>query len=175
MSDPYSPPSSRPARVDMPFKFKWLDDEGNETGFFSKKGHFNGQTLTIDELAETARRFGLGTRTGLELAESPGLVPDSDFYDERFGPRRWTRGVLLNNVIGQGELLTTPLQIARTFAAIGGDGHLYRPSLILARENASGVRELRRVRRVSEPVCDPSIRRFLKEAMLGVVADDAPT
>ena len=82
---------------------------------------------------------------------------------------------MLNNAIGQGELLTTPLQLARSFAALGGDGHLYRPSLILARENASGVRELRRVRRVSEPICDPSVRRFLKEAMLGVVADDDGT
>lgn len=133
------------------------------------------QLLTIDQLAATARRFGLGAPTGIELRESAGLVPDREFYDGRFGRGGWTTGVLLNNAIGQGELLVTPLQLARAFAALGGDGHLYRPSLVLARENASGVRELRHVRRQSEPVCDPAIRRFLKRAMLGVVADDDGT
>ncbi|HEX9639796.1 MAG TPA: penicillin-binding protein 2 [Candidatus Krumholzibacteria bacterium] len=135
-----------------------------------------GQLLTIDELAATARRFGLGESSGLEFeADRSGLVPDSDFYDRRFGRGQWTRGVLLNNIIGQGELLATPLQMARAYAALGGDGHLYRPNLILARENASGVREVRRVRRVSETVCSDRVRSFLKRALLQVVEHEEGT
>ncbi len=33
----------------MPFKFKFLDKQGNETGFFSRKGSFDGETLTLDD------------------------------------------------------------------------------------------------------------------------------
>ena len=134
------------------------------------------QRLTLDELAETAQRFGFGRPTGVEFgSEAAGLVPDSEFYDERLGPGGFTKGYLLNNAIGQGELLVTPLQMVRSFAALGGDGHLYRPHLILARENASGVRELRHVRRQSEPICSPKVRDFLRSAMYDVVASERGT
>jgi tetratricopeptide (TPR) repeat protein len=33
------------------FKFKWIDDEGNEQGFFAKKGSFDGETLQLDDTA----------------------------------------------------------------------------------------------------------------------------
>ncbi len=32
------------------FKFKWLDDQGNEAGILSKKGSFDGKTLVLDEV-----------------------------------------------------------------------------------------------------------------------------
>jgi len=69
--------------------------------------------LDIDTLAKAARAFGLGAvRSGIFSEEVPGLVPDRKWYDEHFGPGRWSRGVVLNNAIGQGELLVTPLQMA---------------------------------------------------------------
>jgi len=134
------------------------------------------QLLTVDELAATARSFGLGNPVNIEFgSDRAGLVPDSDFFDRRFGKGRWTRGHLLNIAIGQGDLLVTPIQMARTFAAIGGDGRLYRPNLILARENASGVREVRRVRRLAEPICSERVRGILRRAMLKVVHDEEGT
>ncbi len=134
------------------------------------------QRLTVDQLAEAARRFGLGYETGLEsFHEQTGLVPDADFFDARHGPRGWTDGVKLNLAIGQGELLVTPLQMARTFAAIGGDGYLYRPHVLLVTENAYGVRDARHVYRSTEPVCSPRVRRFLQESMRSVVHDDLGT
>jgi len=134
------------------------------------------QRLTVDQLAETARRFGLGNDTGLEsFHEQTGLVPDAGFFDARHGPRGWTDGVKLNLAIGQGELLVTPLQMARTFAAIGGDGYLYRPHVLLVTENAYGVRDARHVYRSTQPVCSPRVRRFLQESMRSVVHDDLGT
>lgn len=128
------------------------------------------ELLTIDELDHTATRFGLGRPTGIELSgEASGLVPDKAYYDRRFGPRGWTRGVLLNNAIGQGELLVTPLQMARTFAGIGGDGHLYRPHLILARDYASRAIEKRQPRRVSDAMASTSTLEFLRKALVAVV------
>lgn len=128
------------------------------------------QLISIDDLADVARRFGFGRPTGLALGgEKPGLVPDSRFYDTRYGPGQWTRGVVLNNSIGQGELLVTPLQMARAYAAIGGDRSLYRPHLILATENVFGVREVRRIEPEAEPVCSPQVQRIVKRALRDVV------
>jgi penicillin-binding protein 2 len=135
-----------------------------------------GQLLTPDELAETAARFGLAARTGIELAgESPGLVPTTSYYDEKLGRRGWGPGVMLNNAIGQGELLVTPLQLARTYAAVGGDGYLYRPNIVLARENVFGVREVRQVRRSAETVCSQEVLDFLKLSMRQAVAGEQGT
>lgn len=134
------------------------------------------QRLSVDELAETARRFGFGRETGLEsFHEQTGLVPDEEFFDGRYGRGKWTDGHKLNLAIGQGELLVTPLQMALTFAAIGGDGHLYVPHVVLVSENAYGVREPRRVFRSTEPVCSPRVRDYLRRSMRSVVADEDGT
>jgi penicillin-binding protein 2 len=134
------------------------------------------EQLTLEELASAGKSFGLGRPTGVELAgEAPGLVPDRPYYDRRFGPRGWTRGVMFNNAIGQGELLVTPLQLAYVYEAVAGDGQLHRPHLILARENAFGVFVNRLVRAEPEPVCSESTLRFLRSALVDVVADESGT
>jgi penicillin-binding protein 2 len=74
-------------------------------------------------LPNFARAFGLGKETGIELAESPGIVPDPS-------KGTWRPGDAINLVIGQGDLLTTPLQIVDILAAIANGGTLYRPRLV---------------------------------------------
>ena len=74
-------------------------------------------------LPNFARAFGLGKETGIELAESPGIVPDPN-------KGTWRPGDTINLVIGQGDLLTTPLQIVDMMAAIANGGTLYRPRLV---------------------------------------------
>lgn len=74
-------------------------------------------------LPNFARAFGLGKATGIELAESPGSVPDPSKGNFRAGDA-------VNMVIGQGDLLTTPLQIVDVMAAIANGGTLYRPRLV---------------------------------------------
>jgi penicillin-binding protein 2 len=74
-------------------------------------------------LPNFARAFGLGQATGIELAESPGKVPDPS-------KDTWRAGDAVNMVIGQGDLLTTPLQIVDIMAAIANGGTLYRPRLV---------------------------------------------
>jgi len=134
------------------------------------------ELLTLDELDRTATRFGLGHSTGIELSgEASGLVPDTAYYNRRFGPRGWTRGVMFNIAIGQGEILVTPLQMARTYAAIGGDGHLYRPHLILARDYASNAIEKRKPRRISDEICSTPTLRFLRKALVAVVGSEEGT
>jgi penicillin-binding protein 2 len=74
-------------------------------------------------LPNFARAFGLGKETGIELAESPGNIPDPN-------KGTWRPGDAINLVIGQGDLLTTPLQIVDMMAAIANGGTLYRPRLV---------------------------------------------
>lgn len=132
--------------------------------------------LTVDELAAAARRFGFGASTGLPaMRDHPGLVPTSAWYDERYGRGGWTAGVKLNLAIGQGELLVTPLQMARAYAALGGDGYLDRPHLVLAHTRALGVHEERSIFRSTEPVCQPATRAILQRALRLVVDHDEGT
>ncbi|WP_054493285.1 penicillin-binding protein 2, partial [Ardenticatena maritima] len=86
-----------------------------------------------------ARRFGLGALTGVELDESAGLVPDNEWKVSVQGVG-WTPGDSVNMAIGQGFLLTTPLQIARMMAAIANGGTLYRPQIIVSAEDPTGER-----------------------------------
>ena len=91
-----------------------------------------GLMLTIDQLADAARALGLGrTCSGIFPEEVAGNIPDSQWYDRRFGPRGWTRGVLLNNAIGQGEILVTPLQMALMMARLATSGRTPDPVFVV--------------------------------------------
>ena len=91
-----------------------------------------GLRLDIDQLAWAARAFGLGSRcSGIFPEEVAGNVPDTAWYDRRFGERRWTRGVLLNNAIGQGELLVTPLQMAVFAGRLASAGRMPDPVFVI--------------------------------------------
>jgi penicillin-binding protein 2 len=90
-----------------------------------------GLKLDIDTLGESARAFGLGaTTSGVFREESSGNVPTSAWYNERLGKGGWNRSVLLNNSIGQGELLVTPLQMALLAARIASDGRVTGPVFV---------------------------------------------
>jgi penicillin-binding protein 2 len=91
-----------------------------------------GLRMDIDQLAGAARAFGLGqTCSDIFPSESAGNIPNTVWYDERFGPGGWTRGVLLNNSIGQGEILVTPLQMAMMTARIASSGKTPNPNFVL--------------------------------------------
>lgn len=75
--------------------------------------------------------FGFGKRTGIDLpGERSGLIPSSDYYNRRYGKGRWTKGNLVSLAIGQGELGTTPIQLATYAAAIANRGTLHQPHIV---------------------------------------------
>lgn len=83
-------------------------------------------------LVEWAQRLGLGSRTGVELpGEAAGLVPTPADLRRRRG-RPWSDEDTLATAIGQGELLASPLQIARLMAAVANGGKLVSPRLVAA-------------------------------------------
>ena len=91
-----------------------------------------GTRLQIDQLAATARRFGFGSVTSVDVAgASAGLVPDPVW---KLGARGepWYPGDNVNLSIGQGDLLATPLQVATAGAVIANRGQWVRPRMLLA-------------------------------------------
>ena len=89
----------------------------------------------IDRIAEMARRFGLGARSGIDLpGESTGLVPDRDWKRANFDAP-WQKGETLVVGIGQGYLLATPIQLAVMAARLANGGIAVTPHLA-GRENA---------------------------------------
>ena len=89
-----------------------------------------GQMLGIDRIAKYARMFDFGRPTGIELdGERSGLVPDSE-WSEKVRHHKWYAGETISVAIGQGSLLTTPIQIATMMAAIANGGHLVTPHLV---------------------------------------------
>jgi penicillin-binding protein 2 len=90
-----------------------------------------GLKLGIDRIAEYARAFGFGRRTGIALGqEGSGLVPTSEWKERRLG-EVWMKGETVSAAIGQGFNLVTPLQVAVAFAALANDGIVLRPRLVL--------------------------------------------
>ncbi|MCD4775845.1 MAG: penicillin-binding protein 2 [Candidatus Aegiribacteria sp.] len=93
------------------------------------------QLGSLNELAEYAGFFGLGSRlTEVLTDERNGLVPDSDYLNSTYGPDGWGLGNLLNVSIGQGELLTTPLQMAAMTGVIASSGRMPLPRILLHEE-----------------------------------------
>ncbi|MCY4561779.1 MAG: penicillin-binding transpeptidase domain-containing protein [Flavobacteriaceae bacterium] len=75
--------------------------------------------------------FGLGDYLGYDLPiGSPGFVPDGDYYSNFYGDYRWNASSIISNAIGQGEIVTTPIQMANFTAAIANRGFFYRPHFV---------------------------------------------
>lgn len=88
-----------------------------------------GKALGIDRIAHYSRMFGLGSKTGVELdGEKAGLVPDPS-WSLKVRKHPWYPGETISVSIGQGPLLTTPLQIASMMAMVANDGRAVVPHL----------------------------------------------
>jgi penicillin-binding protein 2 len=89
-----------------------------------------GLKIGIETWAKYSKMFLFGELTGIDLPnESRGLVPTYDYYIKKYGPNGWTKGNLANLAIGQGELLTTPLQMAQLAMFIANRGIVHRPHI----------------------------------------------
>lgn len=104
--------------------------------------HQLGQKLEIDTIARYSRLFGLGAKTGIDVAgEKSGLVPDQEWSRNRRGTP-WFRGETISVATGQGPLLVTPLQIATMTSAVAMQGRIFRPKLLIDSPSESRALEL---------------------------------
>jgi len=88
----------------------------------------------IDKISQEARKFGLGALLGIDLpGEQAGLVPTVEWKQKTLG-QPWYLGDTYNYGIGQGYLLTTPLQVNTWTQAIANNGTIYQPHLLKTQE-----------------------------------------
>ena len=81
------------------------------------------------------KSFGLGNYLGYDLPEGDdGLIPDGGYYARR-NRYKWNASTNISNAIGQGEVITTPIQLANVTAAIANRGHFYTPHIVKSVNN----------------------------------------
>ena len=90
-------------------------------------------------LQKWARAFGFGSATGIDVGpEAAGLVPTIGWRRSHFSSeidKLWKPGDSIQLAIGQGDLLVTPLQMTRFYAALANGGKLVTPHVLLDVEN----------------------------------------
>jgi len=119
-----------------------------------------------NDIANMARAFGLGAPTGIEqVAEAPGQITD---------PPGLVQAV--NQAIGQGDVLVTPLQTAVMIAAIGNGGTIYRPQLVESIQPIEGspTAVFKPEARSTVPVRTENLQ-VLEEAMISVIENPRGT
>lgn len=135
-----------------------------------------GLKVGVDAIAHYASQLGLGRKTGIGLPhEKAGLVPSSSWKKKRFGVP-WYSGETLSVAVGQGYLITTPLQIATLISAVANGAKLHRPYVVERVENIDGEtlkkytpQEMNRAD-ISEKTL-----RVIQEALMGAVNDPRGT
>jgi len=89
-----------------------------------------GLKIGLETWSEYSKKFYFGSTTGIDLPnESRGLVPTVEYFNRIYGEGGWTKGNLANLAIGQGELLTTSLQMAQFAMIMATKGVIHTPHL----------------------------------------------
>ena len=84
----------------------------------------------VDNWRKHVASFGLGNFLGYDLpAGAPGFIPKGKYYDDNLN-YSWNGSSIISNAIGQGEVLTTPIQLANFTAAIANRGYFYTPHIV---------------------------------------------
>ncbi|SER39616.1 penicillin-binding protein 2 [Parafannyhessea umbonata] len=143
------------------------------------KGFFYSDTP--NGLQDTFRKWGLGSKSGIDLpAEASGRVPDADWKWNYFTSsddtaRSWQGGDNTNLVIGQGDILVTPLQMLCAYAGIATGGTIWRPHVLkgvkAAVGDGSSVDYKTEVARTADE--DSSYMDLVHRGLVGVVYEES--
>jgi penicillin-binding protein 2 len=95
----------------------------------------NPKYLTVSSAYEKWKgylnEFGLGNKLGTDFVnELSGFIPSGSYFDKYYGKNRWKALTVISMAIGQGEVGTTPLQMANLTAAIANRGYYYTPHIV---------------------------------------------
>ncbi len=118
--------------------------------------------LEIDDLAKFSSLFSYGQTTGVDIPnELNGIMPDRKWKMNNRG-EKWQKGETLNTVIGQGFMLSTPLQITLMTARIA-TGKKIIPRIVLNKKEFENLN------------INNENLKFIKSSMFSVVNDSAGT
>ncbi|MPV86421.1 penicillin-binding protein 2 [Ostreibacterium oceani] len=136
-----------------------------------------GKALGIARIHSYLSQFGLGKKTGIDLpSESPGILPTREFKNEKYNTN-WFIGDTINASIGQGYMVTTPLQLAQFTAVLATKGKAYQPHLVTHYRPASRSDKVKKA--YPEPTTveqnNPNAWQSVSEALIGVMTDKMGT
>lgn len=110
--------------------YRAIAESVNTFFYFVGGGYDTFEGLGIDRLMQYARLFGLAEKTGIDQSgEEEGFLPSPEWKLEEKG-ERWYVGDTYNVSIGQGDVLVTPLQMARVASVFANGGNLVTPHLL---------------------------------------------
>jgi penicillin-binding protein 2 len=123
----------------------------------------------IEETVKVAKAFGLAEPPGLGLGdEVRGHLPDPQ--PRRRGQPGWSAGNTLVASIGQGPVVSSPMQLLTMVAAIANGGNIYKPYVLRKMMTTNGeVLEEYESELVRKVAVNPETLAFVRRAMLGVV------
>jgi penicillin-binding protein 2 len=134
--------------------------------FYAVGGGYGGiRGLGMELMKQYEEKFGWGAPTGIDLlGEADGLLPDPEWKKEKIG-ERWYIGDDYHASIGQGFVLTTPLQIVNAIAAVANGGTLYQPQIVSQIRSFDGNVTTNPPKVLKNHVADPNILRVVREGM----------
>jgi penicillin-binding protein 2 len=100
------------------------------------------ERLGIGRIARYALAFGIGKKTGVDLPdEGAGVMPSEEWKLKRFR-QKWYAGETISVGIGQGAVMTTPIQLARAIGGIATGGRLRRPYVAFSDQFPAEYRQI---------------------------------
>ena len=88
-------------------------------------------SLGLEYWNDRVKEFGFGTNLGGHIPGTrKGNIPNSSLYDNIYGKNHWGYRTIYSISIGEGELLTTPLQMANLAAIIANKGYFIEPHTV---------------------------------------------
>ena len=96
------------------------------------------QGLGQAKLADWTARFGYGQLTGIDLPGEVTAIVPNDQWKRQLYAESWTTGDSYNMSIGQGYVLSTPLQVLVSTVAVANGGTIYQPQIVRKVVDASG-------------------------------------
>lgn len=86
---------------------------------------------SVDNWHKHLESFGLGKFLGTDMPTGKqGRIPSSQLYNRFYPNGGWRSSTIISNAIGQGEIDTTPIQLANMMAAVANEGYYYTPHIV---------------------------------------------
>ena len=99
--------------------------------------NYDSPSIGLDKWVNYVKSFGFGNYLGYDHPTGkPGFIPTSAYYNSWYN-NSWKAVTTISNSIGQGEILTTPIQLANFAATIANRGWYITPHFVKEIENDS--------------------------------------
>ncbi len=125
--------------------------------------------MGIERMSGFLSKFGFGRKSDVDLdGELAGLMPTPEWKQRRF-KQVWWPGETVVAGIGQGYVLTTPMQLALATMAIANDGLIYKPRILRAWQDPISGKVVNAAAQVAGRIdLKPEYVRLVRDAMVAV-------